>query len=137
MNLATLAGVQGLIDSAPIHRWLNIKIVGMDTAAGTVSLVAPATGNSERFDGGGQAHGGAIATLIDCAATFACAISVDHPVPTTNLRVDFLRPATGQVMTATAMVRRLGRTLAVVDIDVTAEGKLIAIGRSVHATGDH
>ena len=94
------------------------------------SLAASASGNSERADGAGQAHGGAIATLIDSTATYACCIMLGRAVPTINLRVDYLRPAGGEEMVATATVRRAGRTVSVVDVDVMAGGKLVAIGRA-------
>jgi uncharacterized protein (TIGR00369 family) len=55
-------------------------------------------------------------------------------VPTVNLRVDYLRPAAGQEMVATAIIRKAGRTVSVVDVEVMAGGKLVAIGRADLAT---
>jgi uncharacterized protein (TIGR00369 family) len=135
MDLTTVAGVQALVETTPIHRWLGFKVVAMDAAAGTLAMTAPGGGNSERMDGGGQAHGGVIATLIDSTATFACSVALGKTVPTMNMRVDYLRPAAGDEMVATATVRRSGRTVAVIDVDVIAGGKLVAIGRCGQATG--
>ena len=39
-------------------------------------------------------------------------------VPTINFRTDFLRPAGGDGLLATATIRRAGRTIGVVDVDV-------------------
>jgi len=89
----------------------------------------------ERREGSGQWHGGALAGLIDTAGDFALALGLGAPVPTINFRVDYLRPATTPRLTATARVRRTGRTVAVVDIDLAdAEGRLVAIGRGCYGT---
>jgi len=49
---------------------------------------------------------------------FAIGMLVGGGVPTINLRIDYLVPATGAHLDATATVRRAGKTVAVVDIDV-------------------
>jgi uncharacterized protein (TIGR00369 family) len=47
--------------------------------------------------------------------------------------VDYLRPALGRLV-ATGTARRAGRTIGVVDIDVTDEqNRLVAIGRGSYA----
>jgi uncharacterized protein (TIGR00369 family) len=74
-----------------------------------------------------------IATLIDVAGDFALVILVGGGVPTINLRIDYLRPAGGGSLTAIASVRRAGKTIGVVDIDVTdGTGRLVAIGRGCY-----
>lgn len=133
-SFETIEGVQAMMDTTPLHRLLGFRVVSMDTGTGSFSMAAPTGGNSERSDGAGQAHGGAIATLIDSTATYACCIMLGRGVPTINLRVDYLRPAGGEEMVATAIVRRAGRTVSVVDVDVIAGGKLVAIGRADLAT---
>ena len=88
----------------------------------------------ERRAGTGQYHGGAIAALIDIAGDYALVMKVGGGVPTINFRVDFLRPASNTALTATATTRRLGRTVAVVDIDVHDDnGKLCAVGRGTYS----
>ncbi len=133
-SFETVEGVQAMMNTTPLHRLLGFRVVAMDTATGNFSMAASTGGNSERADGAGQAHGGAIATLIDSTATYACCIMLGRAVPTINLRVDYLRPAGGEEMVATATVRRAGRTVSVVDVDVMAGGKLVAIGRADLAT---
>ena len=55
-------------------------------------------------------------------------------VPTINLRIDYLRPAVGSVLTGTARVRRAGRTVALVDVDVYDEQRaLVAVGRGTYS----
>jgi uncharacterized protein (TIGR00369 family) len=56
-------------------------------------------------------------------------------LPTINFRVDYLRPAINTALVVTARVRRNGKTVGVVDIDVANEaGQLLAIGRATYAT---
>jgi uncharacterized protein (TIGR00369 family) len=87
----------------------------------------------ERGPGTGQYHGGPIASLIDVAGDFALVIRARGGVPTINFRVDYLRPATNTSLTATACVRRAGRTVGVVDVDVHDDaGRLIAVGRGCY-----
>jgi uncharacterized protein (TIGR00369 family) len=133
-NFETIAGVQAMMDTTPLHRLLGFRVLSMDSASGHFSMAASTGGNSERSDGAGQAHGGAIATLIDSTATYACCVMLGRAVPTVNLRVDYLRPAAGQQMVATAIIRKAGRTVSVVDVEVMAGGKLVAIGRADLAT---
>ena len=47
-----------------------------------------------------------------------------------NFRTDYLRPAIKTNLRAEARVRRVGRTVGVVDVDVLDDsGKLVAVGR--------
>lgn len=133
-NFETIDGVQAMMDTTPLHRLLGFRVLTMVATSGHFSMSASTGGNSERSDGAGQAHGGAIATLIDSTATYACCVMLGRAVPTVNLRVDYLRPAGGDEMVATATVRKAGRTISVVDVDVVAGGKLVAIGRADLAT---
>jgi acyl-coenzyme A thioesterase PaaI-like protein len=44
-----------------------------------------------------------------------------RPLPTVNFRVDYLRPAIDTALVVTATVRRSGRLVGVVDVDVANE----------------
>lgn len=100
---------------------------------GAVTSALPLRPEHERAAGTGQFHGGPIASFIDTIGDLAVAAAVGGGVPTINIRVDYLKPAMGPALTATARVRRLGRTVAVCDIDVIdAKGSLVAIGRGTY-----
>lgn len=133
-DLTSLAGLTTLLDMSPLHRWLGFRIVSFDLTCGQVVISAPTGGNAQRADGMAQAHGGAVATLIDTTATFAASVAVGRVVPTVSVHVDYLRPAGGGEMTATATTRRAGRTIAVIDVELVAGGKLVALGRCVQST---
>jgi uncharacterized protein (TIGR00369 family) len=133
--------VQGWLDRSPFIAFLGVRVEVVDAEAGIVTMTMPARPELERSGGGGgqfhggQFHGGPIAAFIDIVGDFAVAVKVGGGVPTINLRVDYLRPSTGVRLTGTATARRVGRTVGVVDIDVTdADGRLTAIGRGTYST---
>jgi uncharacterized protein (TIGR00369 family) len=106
-----------------------------DAASQTVVVRMPMRAELERTPDSGQWHGGAIAALIDTAGDYALALVLGGAVPTINFRTDFLRPATGAALLATATIRRAGRTIGVVDVDVhDQERRLVAVGRGCYST---
>ena len=129
----TVEGMQAMLDGSPFIHLLRMRAVSLDRDRQQVVLAMPLAPEYERHPGTGQFHGGVIASLIDVAGDFALVILVGGGVPTINLRVDYLRPAGGGDLTATASVRRAGRTIGVVDIDVTdTAGRLVAVGRGCY-----
>ena len=129
----TLEGLQAMLDGSPFIKLLAMKAVSLDRERQQVVIDMPMAADYERHPGTGQFHGGVIASLIDVAGDFALVILVGGGVPTINLRVDYLRPAGSGGLSATATVRRAGRTIGVVDIDVTdGSGKLVAVGRGCY-----
>jgi uncharacterized protein (TIGR00369 family) len=129
----SLERMQELLDGSPFIHLLRMRAVSLDRDRQQVVISMPLSPEYERHTGTGQFHGGVLATLIDVAGDFALVILLGGGVPTINLRIDYLRPAGGGSLTATALVRRAGRTIGVVDIDVTdGTGKLVAIGRGCY-----
>ncbi|MDA0340157.1 MAG: PaaI family thioesterase [Proteobacteria bacterium] len=126
--------VQTLLDDSPYIAFMKLEVVSMDLDKDEIVIRMPMRPEFERRAGTGQYHGGAIAALIDIAGDYALVMKVGGGVPTINFRVDFLRPASNTALTATATTRRLGRTVAVVDIDVHDDnGKLCAVGRGTYS----
>ena len=125
--------VQALLDASPFIKFMNVRVESLDTAQDRIVMRMPLRPEFERRAGTGQFHGGAIASLIDLAGDYAIVMKVGAGVPTVNFRTDFLRPAMNTDLIATAQVRRAGRTIAVVDIDVhDDEKRLIAVGRGTY-----
>jgi uncharacterized protein (TIGR00369 family) len=115
--------------------FMGLIVVSADSAAQEVVMRAPMRPEFERGKGSGQWHGGPIAAVIDTVGDFALVMLLGRPLPTINFRVDYLRPAINTALVATARVRRSGRSVGVVDIDVADEaGLLLAIGRATYAT---
>ena len=129
----TLDRMQEMLDSSPFIRLLRMRAVSLDYERQQVVIALPMSPEYERHGNSGQFHGGVIASLIDTAGDFALVILLGGGVPTINLRVDYLRPAGGGSLTATASVRRAGKTIGVVDVDVTdGTGRLVAVGRGCY-----
>ncbi len=131
----TVADLQAMLDASPYIRGCGMKVVRLDPEALEIVVELPMRPDFERRAGTGQWHGGPIAALVDTAGDYALALHAGGPVPTINFRTDYLRPAVETSLTATARVRRAGRTVGVVDIDVTDdEGRLVAVGRGSYGT---
>ncbi len=133
-EVLTVERLQRYLDNSPFIAFMRMRAKAVEPEKETVVLELPMRPEFERGKNTRQYHGGVIATFIDVAGDFAVALVVGGPVPTINLRVDYLRPATQTSLTATARVRRAGRTVGVVDIDVHDDnGKLVAVGRGTYS----
>jgi len=126
--------IQTSMDRSPYIRFHRMHCDEVDHEAKRIVVHMPMRPELERLPDSGQWHGGAIAALIDTAGDYALALVVGGGVPTINFRTDFLRPATGAVLRATATVRRAGRTIGVVDVDVhDQQDRLVAVGRGCYS----
>ena len=131
----TAAQIQEILDASPFISFMNLEVLSADQESETVVMRMPLRPEFERRAGTGQFHGGPIAALIDTAGDYAVVLKVGGGVPTINFRVDYLRPASNTALTATARARRVGRSVAVVDIDVHDDnGKLCAVGRGTYSS---
>lgn len=132
MSIFPLATLPDVLRQSPYARLLRLEMVR--AAADGVVVRMPfrddlIAGDDELAR---YVHGGAIASLIDIAGTFAIIAAVGHDVVTVDLRVDYLRPVMSGDLLATARPVRVGRSLAVADIEVAAEnGKIAAVGRGL------
>ena len=115
--------------------FLNLTVLAADPDNERVVMRAEMRPEFERLKGSGQWHGGPIAAVIDTVGDYALVMLLGRPLPTVNFRVDYLRPAIDTALIVTATVRRSGRLVGVVDVDVTnGAGQLLAIGRATYAT---
>ena len=114
---------------------LNLTVLSADPEKQQVVMRAEMRADFERGRGTGQWHGGPIAAMIDTVGDYALVMLLGRPLPTVNFRVDYLRPAINTPLLITASVRRNGKLVGIVDIDVANEaGQLVAIGRATYAT---
>ena len=125
---------QRLAHSAFID-FLNLTVLSADPATQQVVMRAEMRPEFERGRDTGQWHGGPIAAIIDTVGDYALVMLLGRPLPTVNFRVDYLRPAIDTALIVTARVRRNGKLVGIVDIDVANEkGQVVAIGRATYAT---
>jgi uncharacterized protein (TIGR00369 family) len=133
----TLERIQQSLDESPFQRPFRFRVVSFDGAAGTIQIQMNYVPEAERSPDTRQFHGGAIASLIDIAGDYALLARLGHGVPTIDLRIDYLRPAIDTDLMARAAVRKVGRTIAIVDVEVTAaSGKTVALGRGTYGVQD-
>jgi len=115
--------------------FMGLTVISADPEKQEVVMRAPMRPEFERLKGSGQWHGGPIAAVIDTVGDYALVMLLGRPLPTVNFRVDYLRPAINTALMVTARVRRNGKTVGVVDVDVANEaGRLLAVGRATYAT---
>jgi uncharacterized protein (TIGR00369 family) len=131
----TVAALNELLQGSPFQQLFDLRSTRVEREAGEIEIVMRYTPSVERSAGTRQYHGGAIASLIDIAGDYALWAVLGYGVPTINVRIDYLRPASATDLRAVARVRRAGRTVGVVDIEVVDDaGKLVAIGRGTYGT---
>jgi len=131
----TDAELQAMLDNSPFISFLGLKVTEADPAKERVTMVCEMRPEFERGKGTGQWHGGPIAAIIDTVGDYALIMALRRGLPTINFRVDYLRPAIRTRLVTTATVRRNGRSVGVVDVDVFNEQKvLLAVGRATYST---
>ena len=128
-RIRTAGDLQSLMLRSPFVCFWSLTISELKPAAQRLSMRMPWRVEGERSANTGFWHGGPIASLIDTVGCFAAIMATGHPAATVGLNVDYLRPASG-ALEATAIVRKAGRTMSTVEVDVVdGTGRLIAIGR--------
>jgi uncharacterized protein (TIGR00369 family) len=115
--------------STPLHQLLGLQFVaGPDPAVVVVEMPVAAGA----FNGSGNLHGGAIASLVDVASGSAAARAGTfqpgvNTLVTADLHVRYLGRPKGALVRAEARVMRAGRQLIVVECRVADDlGNLIA-----------
>jgi uncharacterized protein (TIGR00369 family) len=115
--------------STPLHQLLSLQfVVGEDPNVVVVEMPVA----SGAFNGSGNLHGGAIATLVDVASGSAAARAGtfrpgENTLVTADMHVRYLGRPKGAVVRAEARVMRAGRQLIVVECRVADDlGNIIA-----------
>jgi uncharacterized protein (TIGR00369 family) len=131
----TAEELQANLDRSPFISFLGLKIISTDPAREEITMSCAMRPEFERGAGTGQWHGGPIAAIIDTVGDYALIMALRRGLPTINFRVDYLRPAIKTALTTTARVRRAGKSVGVVDVDVFNDQKaLVAVGRATYST---
>ncbi len=131
----TGAELQVMLDRSPFISFLGLEVTEADAAKEQVTMICAMRPEFERGKGTGQWHGGPIAAIIDTVGDYALVMALRRGLPTINFRVDYLRPAIKTRLITTAKVRRAGKSVGVVDVDVFNEQKaLVAVGRATYST---
>lgn len=126
MNM-TLDRLQAVIETCEFDKWLGLEARSLDEE--TLTLLMPLRPEMIGTPKVKRLHGGVVASLIDAAACYLLIANTGSRVTTANLVIDYLRPAHGD-MVAVSKIVKIGKRLCNVTVEVTgADGKLAAIGR--------
>jgi uncharacterized protein (TIGR00369 family) len=127
--------LQAGLGKSPFIAFLGLEVTVADPEKNEVAMRLSMRPEFERGPGSKQWHGGPIAAVIDTVGDYALVMTLGRPLPTINFRVDYLRPAIDTGLTAVARVRRSGKSVGVVDVDVLDDKQnLVAIGRATYST---
>ena len=127
--------IQEWLGRSPFITSLGLEVTETDPDNGQITMRASMRPEFERGSGTGQWHGGPVAALIDTVGDYALVMLLGRPLPTINFRVDYLRPAIKTSLTLVGRVRRSGKSVGVVDIDVFDDARnLVAVGRATYST---
>jgi uncharacterized protein (TIGR00369 family) len=126
--------VEAFFESMPFAELLGVELTTIDDghAEGHIEMREDLSWNADRL----MAHGGVTFTLADTVGGAALVSLVDQPVPTIDMRIDYLAAGTGDLR-AEADVVRCGSDVGVVDVEVYAveDETLVADARGVYKTG--
>jgi uncharacterized protein (TIGR00369 family) len=116
----------------PFHRLLGLEVESVGDGRAEVSLELDERHSSMEDEL--VAQGGVVFTLADFAGGMALVSLVDRQLPTIDMRIDYLRPATGDLR-AIGTVLRNGSDSGVVDVTVEDDaGETVATARGVFKT---
>ncbi|AKU09581.1 PaaI family thioesterase [Haloferax gibbonsii] len=125
--------IEEFFESMPFARLLGVEVTEAADghAEGRIEMREELSWNADRV----MAHGGVTFTLADTVGGAALVSEVNQPVPTIDMRIDYLNAGTGDLR-AEADVVRLGGDVGTVDVDVYAtDGNHVATARGVYKTG--
>lgn len=126
--------VEAFFEGMPFASLLGIEVTECADgyAEGSLKMSEELSWNEDQL----MAHGGVTFTLADTVGGAALVSLVDQPVPTIDMRIDYLNAGTGDLY-AEADVVRCGRDVGTVDVEVYAadDDTLIADARGVYKTG--
>jgi acyl-CoA thioesterase len=122
-----------VLNQQPYSRHLGAELIEFEQGRAVIALdVRP-----EFLQQHGFVHGGVLSYLIDNAITFAGGSVLGENVVTAEFKVNYIRPARGERLVATAVVEGSGSKLAVCrcEVTVTDGGKVsrCAVGQGTIA----
>jgi uncharacterized protein (TIGR00369 family) len=121
------AGLQDMLDIAPFHQWLGLKI--QSCSEDGLELTMP--WRDEIVSNPGV--GGVLAALIDLTGLYAVVMLGTRATATADLRVDYHRPATAGPLIARGQVVKTGRQISVAEARIFGpDDKLLASGRGAY-----
>ena len=133
-NNLSVEDIQERIGRSKFHQLYRPQVLSVDNDVMTLRLKVSMCDEFERQPGTGQWHGGVLASLVDIAGCYALMLVAGGPLLTLNFSTDFLRLGVSEHLYATATVRRIGRTVGFVDVEICDDADAtIVTGRACYA----
>jgi acyl-CoA thioesterase len=120
----TIEEARAWLDKSPFHEKCGIQV----DSVGTGCCIISACVEEEDRNLWGIAHGGFIATICDAASGLAVSTTHEEYCVTTSSSMHYLLPAKGDQIRAEAKILKDGHTIAVVEVNVYGDDKLLAEG---------
>lgn len=120
----TIEEARAWLDKSPFHEKCGIQV---DSVGDGACVMSARIGEEDR-NLWGIAHGGFIATICDAASGLAVRTTHDEYCVTTSSTMHYLEPARGSRIRAEAKMLKDGHAIAVVEVSVYGEEKLLAEG---------
>ncbi|HEY5527448.1 MAG TPA: PaaI family thioesterase [Candidatus Anoxymicrobiaceae bacterium] len=123
--------IRDRVENSPFYKHMGLEVTGLGCGWSTFKMEA----GSHLYNVGGIVHGGAITSIADAAAGVALATLLDkdreRPI-TVELKLNFCSPAFAGPIEARGSVVQKGSRIAVCEVDVTQEDRLVAKGISTY-----
>ena len=120
----TIEEARTWLGKSPFHEKCGIQV---DSVGDGACVMSAQIGEEDR-NLWGIAHGGFIATICDAASGLAVRTTHDEYCVTTSSTMHYLEPARGSRIRAEAKMLKDGHAIAVVEVSVYGEEKLLAEG---------
>lgn len=132
-NNLTVDIIQERISRSKYHQLFRPEVLDVDNEAMALVIKVHMCPEFERQPDTGQWHGGVLSSLVDIAGCYALMLVAGGQLLTLNFSTDFLRLAASDHLIARASVRRVGRTIGFVDVEVDdAEGNTVVAGKACY-----
>ena len=119
------------VENSPFYRHMGLSVTGLGSGWSTFTMEA----GPHLFNVGGIVHGGAVMSIADAASGVALATllekGTERPI-TIELKINFCSPATAGLLEARGEVVQKGSRIAVCEVEVTQEDRLVAKGISTY-----
>jgi uncharacterized protein (TIGR00369 family) len=108
------AQMQAILDAQGFSKFLGARITAMESRGVELQLAIADHLKQQH----GYVHGGVLSYLADSSLTFAGGMALGPSILTSEFKINYLRPAIGQLLVAKASVLSAGKSQAVCRCDI-------------------
>lgn len=123
--------IRDRVENSPYYRLIGLEVTGLGCGWAAFAMEA----GERLWNVGGIVHGGAITSIADAACGVALATLLDkdrqRPI-TVEIKINFCSPVREGTITARGSVVQKGRRIAICEVDVSQDDRLVAKGISTY-----